>query len=116
MLGGTWFTGRELAGLVSALTGRRLFATPIPDAALRAVGRLGDAVGRVSGIRMVFTAEGMATLTESKPTDDSHTIADLGVARRAAAQTVSDTLRWLHHAGHLRGREVGRLATAGADG
>ena len=34
----------------------------------------------------------------------------LGIGFRDPNETLSDTLRWLHAAGHLDGRVVGRLA------
>jgi nucleoside-diphosphate-sugar epimerase len=108
MAGGTWFTGKELAALVSSVTGRRIVSTPSPGWSLRATGRIGDRIQSLLKIELPFTAEGMATIVRSVPTDDSATHDELGVAWRDPAVTVSDTLRWLLADGHLTRRQVGR--------
>ena len=74
------------------------------------MGRAGDAVQSRLNVQLPFTAEGMATLVRTVPTDDSLTKAELGLQWRDPATTVADTMRWLYRSGHLSARQVGRLA------
>jgi nucleoside-diphosphate-sugar epimerase len=110
LVGGTWFTGRDLAALITGLTGRRVFASPSPPWMLRGLGRVGDGLNRVLGVQLPFTAEGMDTLVRSVPTDDSRTRAETGVVPRDPAITAADTLRWLLAQGEVKARHLGRLA------
>jgi dihydroflavonol-4-reductase len=110
MAGGTFFNGKQLAALVSSVTGRRLVATFSPGWSLRAAGRVGDAIQQRWKGQLPFTAEGMATLVRSVPTDDRETLEELGVAWRDPAVTVTDTVRWLYQQGRLSSRQAGRVA------
>jgi nucleoside-diphosphate-sugar epimerase len=112
MAGGNFFTGKELAALVSSVLGRRVLAAFSPGWTLRAMGRAGDVLQARVNLQLPFTAEGMATLVRTVPTDDSLTKKELGLEWRDPADTVADTLRWLRHAGHVTPRQIGRLAAS----
>jgi hypothetical protein len=42
--------------------------------------------------------------------DASRTTRELGIAFRPPEASYRDTLRWMHRAGHISARQVGRLA------
>jgi hypothetical protein len=68
-----------------------------------------DAVMRVVPVDSVFTAEGMAVLTQWVRPEDA--TAELGVPLRPVRETFADAIRGLHAAGRLTDRQVGRLAS-----
>lgn len=111
MCGGHHMTMTELAERYRELTGRRFPVIPTPPAALRALGKVMDAVTRVVPVDSVFTAEGMSIFTRWVPTDDHRVGEELGVAFRDPQQTMADALRGLYAAGRVRAKHVGRLAT-----
>ena len=110
MAGGNFFNGKELAALVSSVLGRRVLAAFSPGWTLRAIGRAGDAVQARLNVQLPFTAEGMATLVRTVPTDDGLTKKELDLDWRDPAITVADTIRWLCTSGHVSARQAGRLA------
>lgn len=110
MAGGNFFTGNELAALVSSVLSRRVVATFSPGWMLRAVGRAGDAVQSRIKVQLPFTAEGMATLVRTVPTDDALTKKELALVWRDPAVTVADTIRWLGTSGRISARQAGRVA------
>ena len=110
MAGGTFFTGKELAALVSSVLGRRVMAGASPAWTLRAMGRAGDVLQARFNVQLPFTAEGMATLVRTVPTDDALTKKELHLDWRDPAVTVADTIRWLWSSGRVTARQAGRLA------
>jgi nucleoside-diphosphate-sugar epimerase len=108
---GHYFAWRDLADLLDALTGNRVRRVPIPGAALRLIGCVGDVVKRVYPFEFPLTAEAMAFATQWPGAETSPAVEALGIRFRDARDTLADTLRWLHRAGHLTGRQVGRLAS-----
>ena len=100
----------EVVGLVRELTRRRIPAPPVPGAVLRLLGRVGDRARRVRDFEFPLSAEAMAMATQWPSLEPSPLTEALGVSRRPARETYADTIRWLHEAGHLTARQVGRLA------
>lgn len=109
ILGGHFFTTPELADLLEEVGGRAR-RLPSPPRALRAMGRVNDALMRVVPVTFSITYEGMVFLTRGIRTDDSATLAALEVTLRPPSETLTDTLRWLLAEGRLKPRHVPRLA------
>lgn len=107
---GPCLTWRETYDLLDELTGLRLRRIRVPGAALRALGNVGDLVKRVVDFNYPLTRDSMEYATLWPGADGSATTRELGIEPRSAAETYADTLRWMHRAGHLEARHVGRLA------
>ena len=101
---------RELADLIEAITGRKLRRLAVPGALLRAGGRIGDVIKRVVEFDFPMTSETMSFATLWQGADSRATLDELGLDFRDPRETLADTLRWLHQAGHMDARFVGRLA------
>jgi nucleoside-diphosphate-sugar epimerase len=100
----------ETYDLLDEITGTRVRRPKIPGGMLRALGSVGDVVKRVVDFDFPLTRDGMEYATQWPGADGSRTTEELGVQFRSARETYSDTLRWMHEAGHLEARHVGRLA------
>jgi nucleoside-diphosphate-sugar epimerase len=109
LAGGHLLAIRELAEICRGLTGRRMLGAPVPGAAMRALGRVGDLLRR-AGIPTGMTYEAMCTLTRAVPSDNARLAAELGVVPRPPAETLRDALRWMYEVGELGASEVGQLA------
>jgi len=113
-LAGGHFVGfRELADHLESVTGRRIPRVPTPGALLRGLGQMGDWLKHVVPFDFPLTREAMTTATRWPGVDSSRTIVDLDVGFRDLRESLADTLTWMHAAGHLDARLVGRLAAPG---
>lgn len=101
---------REVYDLIDRLTGGRLRRLRVPGAALRAAGSVGDVVKRVWDFSFPLTRDSMEFATRWPGADASRTTHELGLPFRSAEESYRDALRWMHRAGHLSARQVGRLA------
>jgi nucleoside-diphosphate-sugar epimerase len=110
VVGGHFLPWRELADLFDRLTGERVRRIPIPGAALRAAGRLGDLLKRVMAFDFPLTHEAMTFATRWPGVDSSQTLEAVGLDFRDPAESLADALRWLVRAGHLDAEHIGRLA------
>jgi nucleoside-diphosphate-sugar epimerase len=99
-----------LHALLCELTGRRLAAARLPARALRLLGRAGDLRQRLLGHEVRLTSEAAAILTGCAPVDDRPARALLGREPIASERSFRDLLVWLHAAGVLSARHVGRIA------
>ena len=111
LCGGRTITMTELAPIYRELTGRRFPVVPIPGAAMRGIGRLNDALGRVFPLDTVITKEAMEHFTRWVGSDDEAIAKELGITYRPLASTLADTLRALYTAGLVSAKQVGALAT-----
>jgi hypothetical protein len=105
-----YLTWREFAEVLESVTGARGLRLVVPGALVRLGGRIGDAIKRVWDFDFPMTKEGMVFATRFKGADGSMTAQELGVRYRPAEETLADTLRWMHGAGLIPDRAVGRLA------
>lgn len=104
MAGGHFQTWPEVAANISSATGRGVLRWPVPPSLLRGLGKIGDSIKRIAPFSLPLTHEAMNIVTNQVPTDDSATVADLGVDFRPVVETYRDSLRWLVDQGHLSHR------------
>ena len=101
---------REVYDLIDRLTGERLRRIRVPGAVMRAAGSAGDVVKRVWDFSFPLTRDSMEFATRWPGADASRTQQELGLPFRSAEESYRDALRWMHRAGHLSARQVGRIA------
>lgn len=102
MVGGNHLTARQVADGLTEAAGSKVRVVPVPDGALRMVGRLADRTRRfMPASADQLTEAGMQYYTEFPPADNGPAERDLGVRFRPPVETLRDTVAGL--------REVGRL-------
>jgi nucleoside-diphosphate-sugar epimerase len=104
MAAGHFITWPQFASTCETLTGTKMRRFPAPPIAVRAFGRVIDALQRV------LTYEAATILTRLTPCDNSATERDLQFAFRPTEETLADAIRWLAGVGELDARRAGRLA------
>lgn len=91
----------EIFATIRRLTGRRIPALPLPGLLTRPLlSRLGS---------VPPPAEGLWFLQQRFAVDPTDLEAEFGVRPTPAEQSIEDTLRWLHEAGHLSTGRAGAL-------
>ena len=108
----TFVTHARLHALLCELTGRELAAIRLPAWGLRALGRAGDLRQRLLRRPALLTSEAAAVLTRSVPVDDGDARRLLGGDPIPIERSLRELLVWMHGAGVLDARRVGRLAPA----
>jgi dihydroflavonol-4-reductase len=110
---GHFLRWHEFADAIVAVTGVRQRRLPVPGVLLRAAGRIGDALDHVWHFELPFplTSEAMSVGTQWAEADSSKTLEALGLGFRDPLETLADTIRWMHRAGHVDARCVGRLSS-----
>lgn len=106
LVGGHQFPVRELAADLSAVTGHRVVAIPLPGVVMRTVGRVLDR----TPVETVLTGEGMAAYTMQPEVDDSPVARELGVRWRDRRTTLAEGLRGMVTAGLVPAALAGRAA------
>jgi len=102
----------ENYAVIERVTCRKLrLRAPIPGPLLRAFGHVGDALKRVVDFAFPLTFDAMEFATRWPGVDASRTTRELGLRFRPVDETYADTIRWLHRAGHLPAKLVGKLAS-----
>jgi hypothetical protein len=101
MAGGRRIPVGELASLIGSAADRGLAAYPVPDVALRALGRLFDVIGDQLPFDTPINSAAMQYYTQMPPSDDTPSERDLGVIQRDPAQTLADTVDGLKRVGRL---------------
>jgi nucleoside-diphosphate-sugar epimerase len=102
----------EMARTTARLAGRRIPVVAVPAWVAAASAVAGEALGRV-GLDLLPAREAVWLTSQDGPLDGSAAARDLGLAYRSAEESIGDTVRWLHAAGHLSARRAGALAQAG---
>lgn len=108
--GGHFLSWRELADALDGVTGARVRRLRAPGVLVRFSGIVGDAVKRVREFDFPATREGMIYATQWSGADSTKTLEELDLRFRDANETLTDSLRWMHRAGHVEAARVGRLA------
>ncbi|MBW2268087.1 MAG: NAD-dependent epimerase/dehydratase family protein [Deltaproteobacteria bacterium] len=107
---GQYLTWAQVCTRLDGLTGNRTPRLSVDGRLVRWLGRLGDEVQRWVDLGVPLTAEAMEYASRWPGADSSQTLAEFGVSFRPLEETFEDTLRWLHEAGHLSSKRIGRLA------
>jgi len=103
LLCGHFLRWSEVIDRLEAITGHRFRRLPVPGPLLRAAGAVCDAIQRVHDLELPLTLEAARIMTQWTPIAPDPRDGGLGIAFRDPAETIRDTLRWLH-------------ATTGVDG
>jgi len=113
MAAGHFVTWPEFATLCERLTGRPMRRLPAPPGAVRAVGRLVDALRPVVPLEYPLTHEAALFLTQLTPCDSEPVCRAFDFRFRPTEETLRDAIRWLVSQGQLDVRRAGRLAEPG---
>ena len=80
---------------------RNLSVYPVPDTALRALGRVFDVIGDQLPFETPMDSAAMQYYTQMPPSDDGPAERDLGITQRDPADTLADTVEGLRRVGRL---------------
>jgi len=83
----------EMIAALETGSGRRIRRIPMPPWAFRGLGRGADVLGGVLPLGSAFSYEAAQLMTAAIPTDDSQTLADLGMTWRSARAAIVETFR-----------------------
>jgi nucleoside-diphosphate-sugar epimerase len=110
---GHFLRWHEFADAIVAVTGVRQRRLSVPGVLFRAAGRIGDAIDHVWSLDLPFplTSEAMSVATQWAEADSSKTLEALDLRFRDPLETLADTIRWMHRAGHVDARFAGPLAS-----
>ncbi|OBG53663.1 NAD-dependent epimerase/dehydratase family protein [Mycobacterium sp. E735] len=89
--GGVMLSFDEMIDALEAGSGRHIRRIPLNGAVFRGLGRVADAVGDRLPLGAGFSFEAAQLLTAATPTDDSRTLAELGVAWRPPREAIIAT-------------------------
>ncbi|SNS89634.1 NAD-dependent epimerase/dehydratase family protein [Rhodococcoides kyotonense] len=106
MVGGTWLPVDSIAKILRDVAGITVVPVPVPDAALRVVGKAADALDVLVPFetpvsRSPISDAAMQYYTQMPPSDDSATEAELGVRYRLSRETFDATVAGLRTVGRL---------------
>jgi nucleoside-diphosphate-sugar epimerase len=110
LLGGHYVTWHDFADLCDALTGVRCRRIPMPGRLMVMLGTLLDAAKKVHPFHYPLTRDAAEVMVTLVPSDDTVALDALDLTLRSLEESVTDTLRWLAAARHLRPARAGRLA------
>ena len=102
---GHYLSTRQYVRTLREVTGRLLPAIYLPARAMLPVGRLADLMQRVWPWNIPAEYGAIYTCLHAAPVDE--TASTNGIVPRPIAETMADTVRWLHSAGHLSDRQAG---------
>jgi nucleoside-diphosphate-sugar epimerase len=101
MAGGLRIPVRRLAALLATAADRAMWAIPVPDVGLRALGRVFDVIGDKLPFETPINSAAMQYYTQMPSSDDTPSERDLGVVQRDPAITLADTVAGLRRVGRL---------------
>lgn len=101
MAGGRRIPIADLTTMIGEVADRSLWVYPVPDSALRTIGRVMDAVGSRLRLDTTITAAGTMYYTQMPRSDDSPSERELGITYRDPRETLADTVTGLRHVGRL---------------
>ncbi len=91
--GGELMSFDDIISSIEEGSGRRLRRIPVSATMFRAMGRIGDLLNPVLPLGSTFSYEAAQLVTAAIPTDDSRTLADLGIRWRSAREAIIETYR-----------------------
>jgi dihydroflavonol-4-reductase len=100
----------DLYRILDEVTETRVWRFPIPGPVFRGLGTVGDVIKRVYDFSFPLTRDGMEFATRWPGASGEQTTRELNVSFRGAHESLTDTLRWMYEAGHLKARHVGKIA------
>jgi nucleoside-diphosphate-sugar epimerase len=101
MAGGQRVSVGELASMIGSAADRGLLVYPVPDSALRMVGRVFDVIGDQLPFETPINSAAMQYYTQMPQSDDAPAERDFGIIPRDPAVTVADTAAGLRKVGRL---------------
>jgi nucleoside-diphosphate-sugar epimerase len=101
MAGGRRVSVAELASMIGSAANRSLRAYPVPDALLRNIGWLADAVRQYLPFETPISAAAMQYFTQMPHSDDTPSTVELGINYRDPRETLRDTVCGLQKVGRL---------------
>jgi nucleoside-diphosphate-sugar epimerase len=113
---GELVTMDQVIELVKKITGRNIHFYSTPLFLLDALGLFGELFTLTTRIRLPFAKESMKMFTQNARVngpgeiDQSPANKNFGFQSISLEQSLTDALRWLHHAGHLTPKQSGKLA------
>jgi dihydroflavonol-4-reductase len=111
-LGGNIVQWREFSGIISQFTGNSPVLIQLPGFMMRGIGRLIDFARRFIPIQSPISYEAMLFATCTPIIDDSLTQEVFNFQFRDSRETIEDSLRWLHQAGHISDKRAGKLCAS----
>lgn len=90
--GGVQLTFDEMIDALEEGTGRHIRRVPLSPSLFRAIGRACDVLGGVLPLGDGLSYEAALLLTAATPTDDSRTLADLGLTWRSPRESIIDSI------------------------
>ena len=102
----SWY---DIADTVDAATGEKVRRIRARPSLVRLGGRVCDLVKHVWDFDFPMTKEGMSFATQFNGTRSRRVQDELGIDYRDPVETFADALAWMHRAGHIDARFVGRL-------
>lgn len=103
---GTYLTARDQVAVMGEAMGAPVKSVRLPKPIWWVWSRLGDLAARV-GLDLVLTSDAYDYVFNSRPGDDSGTVARTGVTFRPMVDTWRDTFRWMHETGRISDRRAG---------
>lgn len=98
---GRYLDWEEFAELLDSAAGIRLPRIRLPGRALRAMGRVGDALRPFVAVDAALSREATRLATQWVEFDAGRAERDLGIKFRDPLETLNDTVRWLAQEGHV---------------
>ncbi|MGK8524413.1 NAD-dependent epimerase/dehydratase family protein [Nocardia asteroides] len=93
LCGGHMVAFDEIVDMLECAAGQRIRRIPVPKAAFLGIGRLTDAAARFLPISAGLSYEAAWLLTTATPTDDSRTLAELGLRWRPIREAIIESVR-----------------------
>ncbi len=102
---------RALIARLGELAGRNLWSIPVPATMALATGRAADWASAKLGTNLSLSYEGPWLVANASEADSTIAIEELGIDFIPLDTTLTDTVKWLHEAGHITRRQAGTFAS-----
>ena len=103
LMGGHYYSWTDYAEEMEAVTSRKFRRVRVPPRILKAAGAIGDVLSRFVNIELPLSQESVTYATEWAIADDSLIKKTLALEYVTTADTLRDSIEWLHSSGHLQG-------------
>ncbi|MDG2048059.1 MAG: NAD-dependent epimerase/dehydratase family protein [Halioglobus sp.] len=105
LMGGHYFSWTDYAEEMEAVTSQKFRRVRVRPRLLKAAGAIGDMLSRFINIEFPLSEESVTYATEWTVADDSLIKKTLQLQYVTTAETLRDSIAWLHSSGHLHGDE-----------